>query len=50
MAIEILKSKNYQLRKGHEVIFSEISSPACPCKLLKRSLAYFSSLSSEELL
>ena len=50
MAIKVLKCKNYQLRKGHEVIFSEISSPAYPCKLLKRNLAHFSSLSSEELL
>ena len=35
MAIKVLNSKNYQLRKNYEVIFSEIPSPACPCKLLK---------------
>ena len=44
MVIKVLNSKNYQLRKGCEVIFSEISSTACPCKLLKRYLARFSSL------
>ena len=46
MVIKVLKSKNDQLRKGDEVIFSEISGPACPVKLLKTYLAHFSIPSS----
>ena len=46
MVIKVLKSKNDQLRKGDEVIFSEISGPACPVKLLKSYLAHFSIPSS----
>ena len=46
MVIRVLKSKNDQLRKGDEVIFSEISGPACPVKLLKTYLARFSIPSS----
>ena len=42
MVITVLKSKNDQLRMSDEVMFSEISSPACPFKLLKRYLAHFS--------
>ena len=34
MVIKVLKSKNDQLRKGDEVIFSEIPGPACPVKFL----------------
>ena len=34
MVIEVLKSKNDQLRKGDEVIFSEMFGAACPVKLL----------------
>ena len=40
--IKVLKNKNDQLRKGDEVIFSEISGPACPFKLLKSCLTHFS--------
>ena len=43
MVIKVLKSKNDQLRKGDEVIFSEISGPACP---VKTYLAHFSIPSS----
>ena len=46
MVIKVLKSKNDQLRKGDEVIFSEISDPACLVKLLKTYLAHFSIPSS----
>ena len=46
MAIRVFKSKNDQLRKGDEVIFSEISGSACPVKLLKTYLAHFSIPSS----
>lgn len=38
MVIKVLKSKNDQLRRGDEVIISELSSPACPVQLLKRYL------------
>ena len=46
MVIKVLKSKNDQLRKGDEVIFSEIPGPACPVKLLQTYLAHFSIPSS----
>ena len=36
--IQVHKSKNDQLRKGNEVVISELSSPACPVSLLKRYL------------
>ena len=45
MVIKVLKSKNDQLRKGDEVIFSEISGPACPIKHFKTYLTH-SSISS----
>lgn len=35
MVIKVQKSKNDQLRRGDEVIISELSSYACPVKLLK---------------
>ena len=35
------KSKNDQLRKGDEVVISQLSSLACPVKLLKKYLATF---------
>lgn len=41
MVIKVHKSKSDQLRKGNEVIFSELCSPACPVNLLKRYLAKF---------
>lgn len=41
MVIKVLKSKNDQLRRGDEVIISELSSCACPVKLLKRYLSTF---------
>ena len=36
--IQVHKSKNDQLRKGNEVVISELSSPACSVSLLKRYL------------
>ena len=41
MVIKVLKSKNDQLRKGDEVVVSQLSSTACPVELLKRYLATF---------
>ena len=41
MVIKVLKSKNDQLRRCDEVIISELSSCACPVKLLKRYLSTF---------
>ena len=41
MVIKVLKSKNDQLRRGDEVVISELSSCAYPVKLLKRYLYKF---------
>ena len=41
MVIKVLKSKNDQLRKGDEVVVSQLSSAACPVELLRRYLAMF---------
>ena len=41
MVIKVLKSKNDQLRKGDEVVVSQLSSAACPVELLRRYLAKF---------
>ena len=41
MVIKVLKSKNDQLRRGDEVVISELPSPACPVKLLKKYLSKF---------
>ena len=41
MVIKVPKSKNDQLRRGREVVISEIPSCACPVKLLKRYLTEF---------
>ena len=41
MVVKVLKSKNDQLRKGDEVVISQLSSSACPVELLKRYLAMF---------
>ena len=41
MVIHVHKSKNDQLRKGNEVVISELSSPACPVKLLRKYLDKF---------
>ena len=41
MVGKVLKSKNDQLRKGDEVVISQLSSSACPVELLKRYLAMF---------
>ena len=41
MVIQVQKSKNDQLRKGNEVVISELSSSACPVSLLKRYLDKF---------
>ena len=41
MVIQVQKSKNDQLRKGNEVVISELSSPACLVSLLKRYLDKF---------
>ena len=41
MVVKVLKSKNDQLRKGDEVVISQLSSSACPVELLKRYLATF---------
>ena len=38
MVIQVQKSKNDQLRRGNEVVISELSSSACPVSLLKRYL------------
>ena len=35
MVIKVLKSKNDQLRRGDEVVISQLRSPACPVELLK---------------
>ena len=35
MVIKVLKSKNDQLRRGDEVVISQLCSPACPVELLK---------------
>ena len=34
----VIKSKNDQLRRGFEVVISELPSPACPVKLLRKYL------------
>ena len=39
MVIKVPKSKNDQLCRGDEVIISELPSPACPVKFLKKYLA-----------
>lgn len=41
VVIQVHKSKNDQLRKGNEVVISELSSPACPVYLLKKYLDKF---------
>ena len=41
MVFKVLKSKNDQLRKGDEVVISQLSRPACPVELLRRYLAMF---------
>ena len=41
MVIQVHKSKNDQLRRGNEVVISELSSPACPVNLLRRYLDKF---------
>ena len=41
IVIQVQKSKNDQLRRGNEVVFSELSSSACPVSLLKRYLDKF---------
>ena len=41
MVIKVPKSKNDQLRRGDEVIISELPSPECPVKLLKKYLTKF---------
>ena len=41
MVIQVQKSKNDQLRRGNEVVISELSSSACPVSLLKRYLDKF---------
>ena len=41
MVIKVPKSKNDQLRWGYEVVISELPSPACPVKLLKKYLTKF---------
>ena len=41
MVIKHLKSKSEKLRKGDEVVISQLSSSACPVELLKRYLAMF---------
>ena len=41
MVIQVQKSKNDQLRKGNEVVISELSSSACPVSLLKTYLDKF---------
>ena len=37
MVIKVPKSKNGQLRRGDEVVISELPSRACPVQLLKKS-------------
>ena len=39
--IQVQKSKNNQLRRGNEVVISELSTSACPVSLLKRYLDKF---------
>ena len=41
VVIKVPKSKNDQLRRGDEVVISELPSGACPVKLLKRYLSKF---------
>lgn len=41
MVIKVPKSKNDQLRRGDEVVISELSSCACPVRLLKKYLTKF---------
>ena len=41
MVIKVLKSKNDRLRKGDEVVISQLSGFAFPVELLKRYLAMF---------
>ena len=41
MVIQMHKSKNDQLRRGNEVVISELPSSACPVSLLKRYLDKF---------
>ena len=39
--MQVPKSKNDQVRRGDEVIISELPSRACPVKLLKKYLTKF---------
>ena len=41
IVIQVQKSKNNQLRRGNDVVISELSSSACPVSLLKRYLDKF---------
>ena len=41
MVIQEQKRKNHQLRRGNEVVISELSSSACPVSILKRYLDKF---------
>ena len=41
MVIQVHKSKNDKLRRGNELVISELSSPACPVSLLGRYLDKF---------
>ena len=41
MVIKVPKSKNDQLRRGDEVVISELPSRACPVKLFKKYLTKF---------
>ena len=41
MVIKVFKSKNDQLRRGDEVVISQLSGSACLDELLKRYLAMF---------
>ena len=41
MVIQMHKSKNGQLRRGNEIVISELPSSACPVSLLKRYLDKF---------
>ena len=41
MVIKVMKSKNDQLHRCDEVVISQLFSPACPFRSLKRYLAMF---------
>ena len=41
MVVKVFKSKNDQLRRGDEVVISQLSGSACLDELLKRYLAMF---------